>query len=468
MKTRNGMDSALLSFYRCPEGFVQTELTGNLSEASRYFYFGDDTLCYGQTTGIPQNQSGPWSFPDLFDAVTAHGSTVRIPFDPSSIVENLRRERYMASTSAGTRDILLGPVIQDLYYLFRPFLAIGVRKHLQRFAVRHWQELAFPEWPVDTTVERLMERLLILCMQAQHLNEMPFIWFWPDGASSCAIVTHDVETRAGLRFVPNLMDVDEGAGIRASFQIVPQGEYATSRAALQTIRARGFELNVHDLSHDGELFRTRENLRRGAARINRYLQEFGAAGFRSARMHRNADWFDAFKMAYDMSIPNVAHLEPQRGGCCTVFPYFIGDVVELPLTTIQDYSLFHVLGEYSTELWRRQIALIRAKHGLISVLVHPDYLRNNARGLSVYRELLDYLVQLQNSDRLWIAPPGDVNRWWRERSQMKLVAENGHWRITGPGNARARIAYLSAEGDQVVYRVDGQTSDAVSGTLDPK
>jgi hypothetical protein len=175
-------------------------------------------------------------------------------------------------------------------------------------------------------------------------------------------------------------------------------------------------------------------------------------------MHRNADWFDLFEMAYDMSIPNVAHLEPQRGGCCTVFPYFIGAVLELPLTTIQDYSLFHILGDYSIDFWKRQIALIRARQGLISVLVHPDYVYNNPRGLSAYRQLLNYLLRLQDSDRLWIAAPGEVNRWWRERSQMKLVAENGHWRITGQGHARAGIAYVSVEGDRVVYRVDGQRS----------
>ena len=59
-----------------------------------------------------------------------------------------------------------------------------------------------------------------------------------------------------------------------------------------------------------------------------------------------------------MSVPNVAHLEPQRGGCCTVMPYFIGDILELPLTTTQDYSLFHILGDYSIALWKQQIELI--------------------------------------------------------------------------------------------------------------
>jgi hypothetical protein len=28
---------------------------------------------------------------------------------------------------------------------------------------------------------------------------------------------------------------------------------------------------------------------------------------------------------------------------CTAFPYFIGDILELPLTDMQDYSLFCIL-----------------------------------------------------------------------------------------------------------------------------
>ena len=65
-----------------------------------------------------------------------------------------------------------------------------------------------------------------------------------------------------------------------------------------------------------------------------------------------------------MSVPNVAHLEPQAGGCCTVMPYFMGHVLELPLTAAQDYTVFHVLGDYSTRLWQEQIdRVLRADTG---------------------------------------------------------------------------------------------------------
>jgi hypothetical protein len=170
-------------------------------------------------------------------------------------------------------------------------------------------------------------------------------------------------------------------------------------------------------------------------------------------MYRKQEWFDALDVSYDMSVPNVAHLEPQRGGCCTVMPYFIGDILELPLTTAQDYSVFHILGDYSIELWKKQIDLIRGKHGLISFITHPDYLiEKSAR--QVYRDLLGHLSRLRMTERLWIALPGEVDRWWRNRSQMKLVRNGTSWQIEGPDKDRACVAYARLENDQLVYSVE--------------
>jgi hypothetical protein len=84
-------------------------------------------------------------------------------------------------------------------------------------------------------------------------------------------------------------------------------------------------------------------------------------------MYRKVDWFKYLCFSYDMSMPNVAHMEPQRGECCTVMPYFLPDgMLELPLTTTEDYSLFHILKDYSLAVWRQQIAIILDGHGLMS------------------------------------------------------------------------------------------------------
>jgi hypothetical protein len=151
-----------------------------------------------------------------------------------------------------------------------------------------------------------------------------------------------------------------------------------------------------------------------------------------------------------MSIPNVAHLDPQRGGCCTVFPYFIGNVLELPLTTTQDYMLFHILGGYSIDLWKEQLSLIVRRHGLASFIVHPDYILEE-RERDVYRQLLRYLAGLRDRQNVWTALPCEVNRWWRERSGMTLTRISGQWTVSGPGHERARIAWARVSGDRIVY-----------------
>src|SRR5208282_167067 len=278
-------------------------------------------------------------------------------------------------------------LIRKSYYFVRGLLPVPVRRHLQRAYFSGWQKLPFPAWPVDFTVDMLHQELLKLSMEAHGVREVPFIWFWPEGAPNCLIMTHDVEGSAGLDFTPQLMDLDESYGLRASFQVIPEKRYEIKEEYVQEIRSRGFEFNIHDLNHDGHLYEEKEEFLRRAKRINEYVHRFNARGFRAGAMYRNADWFDAFEFSYDMSVPNVAHLEPERGGCCTVMPFFIGGIVELPLTTTQDYSLFHILNDYSLDLWKRQLDLIRQRNGLMSFITHPDYLIAQ-RERKVYESLL--------------------------------------------------------------------------------
>jgi hypothetical protein len=240
------------------------------------------------------------------------------------------------------------------------------------------------------------------------------------------------------------MDIDESFGIPSSFQIVPEGRYPVPASFLAGIRDRGFEINVHDLNHDGFLYRSHDEFLRRVEQINSYGEQFGALGFRSAALYRRQEWYGALRFEYDMSVPSVAHLDAQRGGCCTVMPYFVGNILELPVTATQDYSLFHILNAYSLDLWRQQIDLVNEQHGLISFIVHPDYVLGG-RAQNAYKELLSLLAHQRDAKHVWIAKPAEVNRWWRERSRMTLVREGEHWRIEGEGKERARIAYASNE-----------------------
>jgi hypothetical protein len=446
------MPTAFANHYRCPAGLVEFSAASELSPGAGYFRFGK-AVCYGRLAGASLSARPTDDLHDALDDVQYDAKRVALPFDLSEVVTNLQHERYALAQPAYLQKVALSGVSRTLYDLVRPILPVGVRKYLQRIGLSDWDRIAFPEWPVDVSVETLMGSAMKLALKHSGLHRLPFIWFWPDGAPSCAIMTHDVETRAGRDFCDQLMDLDDASGIKAAFQIVPEGRYDVPATFLDAFRRRGFEINIHDLDHDGRLFQRRSRFMHRVARINEYAAQFGSRGFRAGVMYRKQEWFEALDFSYDMSVPNVAHLEPQRGGCCTVMPYFVGKILELPLTTVQDYSLFHILGDYSIALWKSQVDMIRAKNGLISFIVHPDYLLE-ARARAVYRDLLSHLRRLRDDGQVWMALPGDVDTWWRERAHMTVVPNGRSWRIDGPGSDRARLAYATLDGDRLVYTVD--------------
>ena len=441
---------AVVDHYRCPGNIADFELAGKGSEAPGYFCFGPETICYGHSSfGSPSERAtGPLY--DALDDVATTGGTVRLPFDPSEVIENLRYERYRTNGDGNGARWRGGSMARSVYYSLRPLLPVSVRRHIQRAYLNGWKDIAFPHWPVDRTVEQCLERLLALSMKAQAIQTVPFVWFWPDRATSCTVMTHDVEHLSGRNFCSQLMDLDDSVGMKSAFQIVPEGRYPVPEALLDEIRSRGFEINVHDLNHSGRLFSSREDFYRSAERINDYGSQYGAVGFRSGALYRNQAWFDALDFSYDMSVPSVAHLDPQRGGCCTVMPFFIGKILELPVTTIQDYTLFHILNDYSIDVWKHQIATITRRHGLASFIVHPDYVIAK-RARATYQSLLDHLAQVRDEGKTWIALPREVDRWWRERSRMSVVRDGSGWRIEGTGKERARLAFATLVDDTLAF-----------------
>jgi hypothetical protein len=443
----------LLEYYRCPADCAAFETAAGLPPEKGYFSYGG-TTAYGSKTGRPPSDS-PTSALESVTSTTAWGRLV-LPFDLNDVVANLRTERYRQSVGGYLEQLTATRAMQHLYYVLRPALPVGIRRHLQRIRLRDWQQIPFPRWPVDTSVDTMMRSTLGLLLRETGNSCIPFVWFWPDGAPSCAVMTHDVEGPVGREFCNTLMDLDDSFDIKAAFQIVPEMRGYPTSDLVHQVRERGFEVNLHDLNHDGYLFDNKPQFLRRAAQINEYARALDCRGFRSGAMYREQRWFDAFEFSYDMSVPNAAHLEPQRGGCCTVMPYFVGNLLELPLTTTQDYSLFHIIGEYSIALWKQQIDFIRAMNGFISFITHPDYLIET-RARAVYVDLLTHLRTLRDQGEVWLTVPGEVDRWWRNRQLMNIVSDGRSWRIEGPDCHRARLAFATLDGGRVIYSLAAET-----------
>jgi hypothetical protein len=447
---REGLDvlsQAVTDHYRCPENLLDFALSGELPSGEGYFRFGPDAVAYGRSWSGGRKDRAESSLHDAFLDIAIQDAKVSLPFDPTEVIDNLRLERYPHCSLGACEKSL-----KKIYYWLRPLTNRSQRRQIQKFRARNWQQLPFPRWPVDTTVESICEALLLLSLKAKGGERIPFVWFWPRGAQGCVLVTHDVETRSGRDFCSELLDIDDSFGVKASYQIVPEERYEVSGGFLDAIRNRRCEIAIQDLNHDGRLFDNKQEFLRRVALIHRYAAEYGAKGFRAAVLYRKLEWFDALQLSFDMSMPNVAHLDPQPGGCCTVMPYFIGDILELPLTTVQDYTLFHLLNERSIDLWKTQMKMILAKNGLASFNIHPDYITERDTR-TVYEALLRWLRDLRNQQALWFALPHEVDSWWRARRQMSVVKDGDAWRIEGAGAERAALAYAQQVNGQLVYEL---------------
>lgn len=436
--------------YRYPVGMFDIQASVG-TDLEGFFQFGPAT-CFGCCDDGVAESISAGAPPTARSARYDKSHQIFLPFDPDEVSQNLRRERYTRQSNHPDGEVVHSQWVRRAYYAIRRFLPVHVRKHLQRIHLANWDRIRFPLWPVDLSVELMFEELMRLALCARGGAPIPFVWFWPEGHSGAMMLTHDVEEASGRDFCPLLMDLVESAGFRSSFQIIPEGRYTVTPDFLESLRKRGHEINVHDLNHDGHLFRDRSEFLNRAARIRHHLGDFGAQGFRSAILYRNPEWFDELGCTYDMSMPNVAHLDPQRGGCCTSFPYFIGDVLELPLTTTQDYSLFHILQKYSLELWEQQMEMILQQNGLVSFNIHPDYILET-RARSVFVALLSMMEGYREKRNLWAALPAEVNLWWRQRAAMEIVDGDGTTKIVGPGSERATLAYAALDGGRVVYRL---------------
>lgn len=452
--------SAFLRHTKCPNAVTDHFRCVDGGGPQGFFKLGNLRL-YGNAAGTKVSASAAGELPSVDADVKRQGDGFSLPFNPTELIENLRFEKYAAAANGQISYISNNQSLsRKLYYAIRPILPVSLRKYLQRIALQDWAKIPFPSWPIDSTVEDFVDWLWLRILESSGTKEIPFIWYWPKSYSSCAIMTHDVETGVGQEFCKTMLEIEAEFGIKSAFELVPEVRYTVSDDVLQAIRNAGSEVCVHGLNHDGRLFSAEDLFRTRAKAINQYATKWGAKGFRSPVMYRNLNWYDGFEFSYDMSVPNVAHLDPQRGGCCTLFPYFVGDVLELPLTTIQDYPLFNVIRMDPMQMWSKQIEAIASRHGLVSFIVHPDYIIEAERQ-DIYRDLLRFLTRYEAEKNMWLALPRDVDTWWRERAEMELVQQNGKWEIRGKGSERASIARVRMENGQLRIVPPDQIGESV-------
>jgi hypothetical protein len=307
----------------------------------------------------------------------------------------------------------------QLYYRIKPLLPWSVRMSVRRCFAQLKRQRVNATWPIMPGSEK-----------------PPQNWpGWPNGKKFALVLTHDVETQAGVDKCRQVMKLEQGLGFRSSFSFVPEGGYSTPHKLRDELTGNGFEVGVHDLRHDGKLYWSRQEFSQNAARINYYLKEWGADGFRSGFMLHNLEWLQDLHVNYDSSTFDTDPFEPQPDGVGTIFPFWVNRAnrsksalcmphsppngssngyVELPYTLPQDSTLFLLFRERTPDIWLQKLDWI-VKHGGMALLVtHPDYMsfncadkRSDTYQIGHYEAFLNYVLT-KYRDQYWLALPRQV------------------------------------------------------------
>jgi peptidoglycan/xylan/chitin deacetylase (PgdA/CDA1 family) len=301
------------------------------------------------------------------------------------------------------------PLARQIYYHAKPLIPRSVQLFARSAVIRAQLKKYAAIWPINPAA-----------------GQTPSNWpGWPEGKRFALVLTHDVDTQGGHDKCRRLMQLEEARGLRSEFTLVPE-LYKVSPDLRQEIVARGFELGVHGLNHDGKLFSSRELFMTRARRINEYLKDWGAVGFRAPAMHHNLDWIHDLDIEYDMSTFDVDPFEPQPDGMNTIFPFWVDGsakgrkgYVELPYTLPQDFTPFILLRHKDIGYWKKKLDWIVEKGGMALLNSHPDYMGFDPKQLareeypvSFYTQWLDYVLT-QYAGQYWNALPRDVAHFFK-------------------------------------------------------
>ncbi len=307
-------------------------------------------------------------------------------------------------------------VANRLYYTLRPAVPRRLQLRARQWRASYQRQRAHA-WPV-----------------CEGTGTVPPGWScWPGGKRLAIVLTHDVERRAGVARCHALADAEERRGLRSAFGFVPL-RYNTPEALRESLRSRGFEIMIHDLRHNGKLFRDAETFAKEGAAVNEFLKQWGAQGFSSGSMHHNLPWISRLNIDYSISTYDVDPFEPQACGSNRIFPYWVqapyGEArgfVEMPYTLPQDFTLFVLLKEKTNAIWQDKLDWIAEKGGMALIKTHPDYMifpsdgpRADGYPVSLYTDLLDYITARYGDDA-WFAQPSEVARYWRT---LRTTVEN--------------------------------------------
>ena len=273
-----------------------------------------------------------------------------------------------------------------------------------------------PNWPIERRLDDFRASLFDELQSEPGSTARASVW--PGGARYPLLMTHDIDTKQGMKAAGPILDEMIGLGLKPCFFLVAHG-YEWDQGFCDAVREAGGEIGLHGDLHDNRIaYLPREEV---AARLDScrdLIVRNDIRGFRSPSLLVSDALYEELssRFSWDSSVPDTDTntLLGSRRGCGTVFPFRRSGSLVLPTTMPADDRL-QLLGYTGLDLismLRSKWQYLREVGGLCHFLTHPE---PHLFGRKLTRDLYGALIEeiLAEGD-CWITTPSELAEFWRK------------------------------------------------------
>lgn len=345
-----------------------------------------------------------------YPAIVKAGKKLIFGFSPDSAIEHLLMERYCAK-------------VRPIYtYLPFHYHKVPFRIQLSRLlSLTHRFRMAgnrFPAWPNDNSADFLKELTLNAAALVGIKKQAKPVW--PNGKKFAVALSHDVDTKGGFSLMESFAEVEESFGMRATYNVLTN-HYRLDENILDRLKGRGHELGWHGYNHDNMLpFLPEEKIEKRFEENSDFFARYNVRGMRSPclltsdALDRTAEKF----MDYDSSIPDTGVFVSGSNdftGCCSIFPYAKGELLEIPMTMPMDADLQYLgyTPDMILKAWKEKLGWIKKLGGVAVLNTHVD--KHYSGNSTMIKTYCRFLESLSKESTAWLANTAEIAEHWKKR-----------------------------------------------------
>ena len=327
---------------------------------------------------------------------------IEFAFDVDKAISDIADEAYLTKQR---------PLTSRLWFNYRsipPGLRVMAARGLSFHKRSDPGKMGFPGWPVDKSIEVLN----YLKEVTQGSDEKSL---WPEGKKFAFCVTHDLESRHGLKDIERLVNIDRSFGFKACWNVSTMLIESHGKC-IERLRASGCEIGCHGYNHDNKFaFLKKEKMRVRLERCAKYIEQYEMKGFRSPSLLRSPELMEELSgyFKFDSSYPDTDAFSEtgERNGCSRIRPFFINRILELPITMPMDSSMLFMGYDHEKmlQVWLKKLDWLRERQGMALINVHchrPFSLKGKV--YDAYERLLGVVAKDRNC---WRASAGDITKF---------------------------------------------------------